>query len=144
MICRHRRLKRYKNTTTTRQTETTDTYWISWHCYDYFQLTSKKKTNRGTDREQCIKSIAPTVTPPTPVRLAENLTTRLTDDLPWKAGLPTWNGLPSTSVDQYRHHTNDSFTTLTLQTNRTERPNFTNGSRPTNHDWPTPLESYSP
>ena len=50
---------------------------------------------------------------------------------------------PSTGVNHYRHHTNDSSTTLTLQTNRTERPNFTNGSKPTNHDWPTPLESYS-
>ena len=61
----------------------------------------------------------------------------------WKADLLTWNRLPSTGVNHYRHHTNDSFTTLTLQTNRTERPNFTNGSKPTNHDWPTPLESYS-
>ena len=31
------------------------------------------------------------------------------------------NGLPSTGVNHYRHHTNDSFTTLTLQTNRTCR-----------------------
>ena len=51
-------------------------------------------------------------------------------------GLLTWNRLLSTGVNHHRHHTNDSFTTLTLQTNRTERPNFTNGSR-------TPLESYS-
>ena len=63
------------------------------------------------------------------------------NDWPWKAGLPTWNRLPTTGVNHYRHHTNDSFTTLILQTNRAERPNFTNGSRPTNHDWPTPLES---
>ena len=33
--------------------------------------TSKTKTNRGTDREQCIRLIAPTATPPTLVRLAE-------------------------------------------------------------------------
>ena len=33
--------------------------------------------------------------------------------------------------------------TLTLQTNRIERHNFTNGSRLTDHDRPTPLESYS-
>ena len=43
----------------------------------------------------------------------------------WKTGLLTWNRLPSTGVNHYRHHTNDSSTTLTLQTNRTERPNFT-------------------
>ena len=37
--------------------------------YVSYWLTSK--TNRGTDREQCIGSIARTVTPPTSVRLAE-------------------------------------------------------------------------
>ena len=31
------------------------------------------KTNRGTDREQVIRLIAPTATPPTSVRLAETL-----------------------------------------------------------------------
>ena len=31
----------------------------------------------------------------------------------WKADLLTWNRLPSTGVNHYRHHTNDSFTTLT-------------------------------
>ena len=30
----------------------------------------------------------------------------------WKADLLTWNRLPSTGVNLYRHHTNDSFTTL--------------------------------
>ena len=30
----------------------------------------------------------------------------------WKADLLTWNRLPSTGVNHYRHHTNDSFTTL--------------------------------
>ena len=40
-------------------------------------------------------------------------------------GKVTWNRLPSTGVNHYRHHTNDSFTTLTLQTNRIERPNLT-------------------
>ena len=49
--------------------------------------------------------------------------------------------IPSTGVNHYRQNTNVSFTTL--QTNRIARPNFTNGSKPTNHDWPTPLESYS-
>ena len=34
-------------------------------------------------------------------------------------------GTDSTGVNHYRHHTNDSFTTLTLQTNRIERPNLT-------------------
>ena len=29
------------------------------------------------------------------------------------------------------------------KTNRTERPKFTNGSKQTNHDWPTPFESFS-
>ena len=53
------------------------------------------------------------------------------NDLLWKAGLLTWNRLPSTGVNHYRHHTNDSFTTLTLETNRTERPNFTDWSRRT-------------
>ena len=43
------------------------------------------------------------------------------NDWPWKAGVLTWNRLPSTGVKLYRHHTNDSSTTLTLQTNRTER-----------------------
>ena len=43
-------------------------------------------------------------------------------------------GTDSTGVNHYRHHTNDSFTTLTLQTNRTERPNFTNGSKPITTD----------
>ena len=42
-------------------------------------LTSKTKTNQGTDREQFIRSTAPTGTPSTSVRLAENLTTRLTE-----------------------------------------------------------------
>ena len=59
------------------------------------------------------------------------------------SGKLTWNRLPSTGVNHYRHHINDSSMTLTLQTNRTERPNFTNGSRLTNHDRPTPLGSYS-
>ena len=39
--------------------------------YVSYWLTSKTKTNRGTDKEQCIRSIAPTATPPTLVRLAE-------------------------------------------------------------------------
>ena len=39
--------------------------------YVSYWLTSKTKTNRGTDREQWIRSIAPTATPPTSVRLAE-------------------------------------------------------------------------
>ena len=39
--------------------------------YVSYWLTSKTKTNRGTDREQFIRSIASTVTPPTSVRLAE-------------------------------------------------------------------------
>ena len=44
----------------------------------------------------------------------------------------------------YRLHTNDSFLTLTLQMNRTERPNFTDESlKQANHDRLTPLESYS-
>ena len=85
-----------------------------------------------------------------------NLATRLTEhkratrkgdttfnDWPWKAGLLTWNRLPSTGVSHYWHHTKDSSTTLTLQTNQTEQPNFTNGSKPTTHNWPSPLESYS-
>ena len=40
----HRSLKRYKkkDTTTTRQTETTDTYWITWHCYNYCRQTSQQ------------------------------------------------------------------------------------------------------
>ena len=37
---------------------------------------------------------------------------------PWKAGLLTWNRLPSTGVNHYWHHTNDSFTTLTLQSQK--------------------------
>ena len=53
------------------------------------------------------------------------------------------NRLSSTGINHYRHHTNDSFTTLTLQTNRTERPNFTDRSTLTNHNRLTPLESYS-
>ena len=32
---------------------------------------------------------------------------------------------------------------INIKNERTERPNFTNGSRPTNHNRPTPLESYS-
>ncbi|PFX13542.1 hypothetical protein AWC38_SpisGene22364 [Stylophora pistillata] len=41
----------------------------------------------------------------------------------------------------YRLHTNDSFLTLTLQMNRTERPNFTDESlKQANHDRLTPLE----
>lgn len=47
------------------------------------------------------------------------------------------------AVVHYRHHTKDSFTTLTLQTNQTERPNFTNGLRPTNYYQSMLLESYS-
>ena len=39
--------------------------------YVSYWLTSKTKTNRGTDREQFIRSIAPTVTPPKLMRLAE-------------------------------------------------------------------------
>ena len=35
---------------------------------------------------------------------------------PWKAGLLTWNRLPSTGVNHYQHRTNDSSMTLTLQT----------------------------
>ena len=50
---------------------------------------------------------------------------------------------PLTGVNHYRYQINDSSTTLTLETNRTERTNFTNGSKPTDHEWPTPLESYS-
>ena len=72
--------------------------------------------------------------PTTPTTFSERL---------WKAGLQTWNRLPSTGVNHYRHHTNDSSMTLTLQKKRTERPNFTNGSRLTNHDRPTPLKPYS-
>ena len=53
--------------------------------------------NRGTDKEQYIRSIAPTDTPPTSVKLVE-------------------------------------ITTLILQMNQTERPNFTNGYKTTNHD----------
>ena len=45
----------------------------------------------------------------------------------WKSGLLTWNRFPSTGVNQYRHHTNDSSMTLTLQTNRTLL---------TDRDWP--------
>ena len=138
---------------------------------------------RWTDREQCIRSIAPTATPPTSVRLAET-TTRLTEHkratrkgdvnnhiaehhrltnhtIDWDSAqcltystnyfqrltLESWfTNLEQTPLNRrqpYRHHTNDSFTTLTLQTNRTERLNVTNWSRPINHDWPTPLESYS-
>ena len=41
--------------------------------YVSYWLTSKTKTNRGTDREQCIRSIAPTATPLTTVRLVETL-----------------------------------------------------------------------
>ena len=40
-------------------------------------------------------------------------------------------GTDSAGINHYRHHTKDSSTTLTLQTNRTERHNFTSGSRPT-------------
>ena len=61
----------------------------------------------------------------------------------WKAGLLTWNRLSSSVVNHCRHYTNNSFMTLTIQTNRTEQPNFTNRSKPTNHDWPTPLKSYT-
>ena len=39
--------------------------------YVSYWLTSKTETNRGTDKEQYIRSIAPTATPPTSVRLAE-------------------------------------------------------------------------
>ena len=39
--------------------------------YVSYWLTSKAKMNRGTDREQCLRSIAPTATPPASVRLAE-------------------------------------------------------------------------
>ena len=39
--------------------------------YGSYWLTSKTKTNPGTDREQYIRSIAPTTTPPTSVRLSE-------------------------------------------------------------------------
>ena len=46
-------------------------------------------------------------------------------------GLITQNRLPSTGINYYRHHTNDLFTALTFQTKRTERPNFTDGSKPT-------------
>ena len=49
------------------------------------------------------------------------------NDWPWKAGLLTWNRLPSTGVNHYRHHTNDSSMTLRLQTNRTFL---------TDRDWP--------
>ena len=31
-----------QDTTTTRQTETTDTHWITWHCYDYCRQTSQQ------------------------------------------------------------------------------------------------------
>ena len=47
------------------------------------------------------------------------------------------------AVVHYRHLTKDSFTTLTLQTNQTERPNFTNRLRPTNYYQSMLLESYS-
>ena len=40
-------------------------------------LTSQTKTNRGTDREPFIRSVAPTATPSTSVRLAE--TSQLTE-----------------------------------------------------------------
>ena len=43
----------------------------------------------------------------------------------WKAGLLTSNRLSSTGVNHYWHHTNDSLTTLTLQMNLIEQPNFT-------------------
>ena len=52
-------------------------------------------------------------------------------ELLWKAGLQTWNRLPSTGVNHYRHHTNDSSMTLTLQTNRTLLTVETDQSRPT-------------
>ena len=55
----------------------------------------------------------------------------------------TGSRLPSTCVNHYRHRTNDSFTTLTLETNRTEWPDFTDRTRPIDHDRPTPLESYN-
>ena len=45
----------------------------------------------------------------------------------WKSGLLIWNRLPSTGVNHYRHHTNDSSMTLRLQTNRTFL---------TDRDWP--------
>ena len=44
-----------------------------------------------------------------------NLAPTTFNDWPWKAGLLTWNRLPSTGVNHYRHHTNDSFTILILQ-----------------------------
>ena len=120
------------------------TNWNNWYLLNYLTLlrlfpSNVKEKDEPRNRQRTVYKINCSN-----CHASYNLTTRLTDDLPWKAGLPTWNRLPSTSVNQYRHHTNDSFTTLTLQTNRTERPNFTNGSRPTNHDWPTPLESCSP
>ena len=120
------------------------TNWNNWYLLNYLTLlrlfpSNVKEKDEPRNRQRTVYKINCSN-----CHASYNLTTRLTDDLPWKAGLPTWNRLPSTSVNQYWHHTNDSFTTLTLQTNRTERPNFTNGSRPTNHDWPTPLESYSP
>ena len=57
------------------------------------------------------------------------------NDWPWKAGLLTWNRLPSTSVNHYCCHTNDSFTTLTLQMNQTEQPYLLmDGDRPITTD----------
>ena len=57
------------------------------------------------------------------------------NDWPLKAGLPTWNRLPLTSVNHYRHHTNDSFTTLPLQMNeQNDLTSLTDRDRPITTD----------
>ena len=150
--------------------------------YVSYWLTSKTETNRGTDKEQYIRSIAPIAT--CIGETGRNLATRLTEHK-----RATRKGDVNNHIAEHHRLTNHTidwdsaqcltystnyFQRLTLEswftnleqtslnrcqplpapckwlihdinitTNRTERPNFTNGSRPTNHDRPTPLESYS-
>ena len=58
--------------------------------YISYWLTSKTETNRGTDQEQYIRSVAPTATPPASVRLAE------TSQLDWLNTNEWWGKAMST------------------------------------------------
>ena len=111
--------------------------------YVSYWLTSRTKMNRGTDREQCLRSIAPTATPPASVRLTE------TSQLDWLntnerrgKAMPTTSLLNITNYGITNHTIDwDSAQYLTYSTNYFQR--LTLESWFTNLEQ-TPLNRYQP